>query len=236
MSTGFRARAVLIDLDGTLLDTVPDLAAAVNAMLVEVGHAPLPVATVATYIGKGADILVHRALTGNFEGRADAPHFERGRAAFLRHYRRINGHAATVYPGVPAALAALRSRGLALACVTNKPREFTMTLLARVGLLDTFDIVIAGDDTTEKKPHAAPLEAACAALGVEAADAVMIGDSENDLLAARAAGCPVILVAGGYNEGRPVARLAADAIVETLSEAAALIERARQQDGTTDPS
>jgi phosphoglycolate phosphatase len=221
--TRWPARAVLIDLDGTLLDTIPDLAAAVNAMLAELGRPQLPAATVASYIGKGADILVHRALSGALDGRAEAALFERGKDAFYRHYRRLNGHAARVFPGVPGALAAFRTGGLRLACVTNKPREFTEALLDRVGLAAYFDAVVSGDDTVEKKPHAAPVLAACARLGVAAADAIMIGDSENDLLSARAAGCRAMLVEGGYNEGNPVGALPADAIVETLSDAVALI-------------
>ena len=221
--TPLPARAILIDLDGTLLDTVPDLAAAVNAMLVDLGRAALPTATVAAYIGKGAEILVHRSLTGVLDGRADEATFARGKAAFYRHYRRLNGHAALVFPGVPTALSAFRAGGFRLACVTNKPREFTVDLLDRVGLSEYFDTVISGDDTVEKKPHGAPVLAACVRLDVPAADAVMIGDSENDLLSARAAGCRAILVEGGYNEGRSVAALPADAIVETLVDAVALI-------------
>jgi phosphoglycolate phosphatase len=223
MTGAWPARAVLIDLDGTLLDTVPDIAAAVNSMLGELGRAALPVATIAAFIGKGAEVLVHRTLTGALDGRAEAALFDRGRDAFYRHYRRLNGHAALVFPGVPSAMAMLRERGLKLACVTNKPREFTLDLLKRVELLGYFDTVISGDDTAEKKPHAAPLLAACARLAVTVEDVVMIGDSENDLLSARAAGCRAILVEGGYNEGQPVASLPADAIVETLTEAAALI-------------
>jgi len=223
MTVAWPARAVLVDLDGTLLDTVPDLAAAVNAMLGELGRAALSERVIATFIGKGADILVHRALTGKLDGRADEALFDRGRHAFMRHYRRLNGHAAVVYPGVAGALTQLHRGDLRLACVTNKPREFTLELLARVGLLDRFEVVISGDDTAQKKPHAEPLLAACGRLGVAASDAVMIGDSENDLLSARAAGCRVILVEGGFNEGQPVASLPADAIVQTFAGAADLL-------------
>ena len=127
------------------------------------------------------------------------------------------------FPACRRRLSAFRAGGFRLACVTNKPREFTVDLLDRVGLSDYFDAVISGDDTVEKKPHGAPVLAACARLDVPAADAVMIGDSENDLLSARAAGCRAILVEGGYNEGRSVAALPADAIVETLVDAVALI-------------
>ncbi len=130
----------------------------------------------------------------------------------------------------------LQARGFKLACVTNKPREFTLDLLERVGLVDYFDVVISGDDTVEKKPHAAPVLAACERLEVSPAEAVMIGDSENDLLSARAAGCRAILVEGGYNEGQPVASLPADAIVETLTDAVQLIAAPASLITTSDDS
>ncbi len=219
----FSARGVLIDLDGTLLDTVPDLAAAVNAMLADFGRAPLPTGQVATYVGKGADVLVHRSLTESMDGRAGDAEFQRGKASFYANYRRENGRQAVVFPGVRDAIALMRERGLVLACVTNKPREFTHELLQRVGL-DDFDAIVSGDDTTEKKPHPAPMLHACALLKVEPAEAAMVGDSENDVLSARAAGCQVIVVETGYNEGRPVSELDADAIVPGLLDAARLID------------
>jgi phosphoglycolate phosphatase len=219
----FSARGVLIDLDGTLLDTVPDLAAAVNAMRSDFGRPALPVDQVASYVGKGADVLVHRSLTESLDGRADAADFQRGKASFYEHYRRENGLKAVVFDGVREALALMRGRGLALACVTNKPREFTHDLLERVGL-DDFDVIVSGDDTVEKKPHPAPMLHACALLKVKPAEAAMVGDSENDVLSARAAGCQVIVVETGYNEGRPVSELDADAIVPGLLDAARLIE------------
>ncbi len=217
------ARGVLIDLDGTLLDTVPDLAAAVNAMLADFGRAPLPTGQVAAYVGKGADVLVHRSLTESMDGRADDAEFQRGKASFYAHYRRENGRQAVVFPGVRDAIALMRERGLVLACVTNKPREFTHELLQRVGL-DDFDAIVSGDDTTEKKPHPAPMLHACALLKLLPTETAMVGDSENDVLSARAAGCRVIVVETGYNEGRPVSELDADAIVPGLLDAARLIE------------
>lgn len=217
------ARGVLIDLDGTLLDTVPDLAAAVNAMLAEFGRPPLAVEQVAAYVGKGADVLVHRSLTGALDGRADEAEFRRGKDSFYVHYRRENGRQAVVFPGVREAIASMRDRGLALACVTNKPREFTHELLQRVGL-DDFDAIVSGDDTVEKKPHPAPMLHACRLLKIAPGEAAMVGDSENDVLSARAAGCRVIVVETGYNEGRPVSDLDADAIVPGLLDAARLIE------------
>lgn len=201
--------AVLIDLDGTLMDTVPDLAEAANRMRVDLGLAPIAESRIAAFVGKGADALVHRALTDDLDGLADADRFARGRVVFFGHYHAVNGDQAIVFDGVPAALERLRLRGLRLACVTNKPREFTLPLLARVSLGALFDAVVAGDDVPEKKPHPALLLEACRRLGVDAEHTLMLGDSVNDALAAAAAGCPCMLVETGYNEGEPVSRLAA---------------------------
>ena len=220
----FRARAALIDLDGTLVDSVPDIATAVNAMRCELNRSPLAVEQVASYIGKGADVLVHRALTETLDESAPAALFERGRESFYRHYRTVNGDSSRVFDGVQPALQDLRRKGISLACVTNKPRDFTLQLLERVRLTDAFAAVVSGDDTERKKPDAQPMLFACDALGVTAADAIVIGDSENDVLSARAAGCRVIVVQTGYNEGRSVCELQADAIVPSLQDAAELIE------------
>ncbi|MCX7902244.1 MAG: phosphoglycolate phosphatase [Burkholderiaceae bacterium] len=217
-------RGVLIDLDGTLMDTAPDLAAAANAMRAELGLPPLPVARIAAFIGKGADRLVHRALTDALDGQASASDFARGRAAFYRHYHGTNGRHTVVFDGVPQALARLKEAGLRLACVTNKPREFTLPLLERLALAPQFDAVVAGDEVTEKKPHPALLLAACARLQIAPAQARMIGDSVNDALAAQAAGMRVLLVQTGYNEGERIETLAGasgvDAIVPSLLAAA----------------
>lgn len=219
-----RGDAVLLDLDGTLMDTAPDLAAAANAMRADFGLPPLAQPRIEAFVGKGTDRLVHRALTDDPDGLAPDADFRRGRAAFYAHYHETNGRQAVVFERVPQALAALHAAGLRLACVTNKPREFTLPLLRQMGLARWFDAVVAGDDVPHKKPQPDPLLAACAQLGVLPARAVMIGDSENDLLAAQAAGCRALLVETGYNEGAPVrtlaARAGADAIVPTLFDAA----------------
>lgn len=186
------------------MDTVPDLAQAANGMRMELGLSALPVKRIAAMVGKGVDSLVHRTLTNDLEGHADAPQFAQGRAAFFRHYHQVNGLHATVFDGVPAALAQLRARGLRLACVTNKPREFTVPLLTRVGLAAAFEVVVAGDDVPEKKPHPAQLLEACRLLDVTPTQCVMLGDSVNDALAAQRAGCPCALVETGYNEGQSV--------------------------------
>jgi phosphoglycolate phosphatase len=227
MSERLQARAVLIDLDGTLMDTAPDLAAAANAMRADFGLPPLPVARIAAFVGKGAEVLVHRALADDPAGRASDADFTRGRQAFYAHYHAVNGRHALLFDGVPQALQLLHAAGLRLACVTNKPREFTLPLLAAMKVADDFSAVVAGDEVAEKKPHPALLLEACARLGVAPAQALMIGDSINDALAAHAAGMPVVLVRTGYNEGESVDTLAGRpglaAIVPGLLDAARVV-------------
>jgi phosphoglycolate phosphatase len=217
------ARAVLIDLDGTLLDTAPDLAEAVNRMLADLRRAPLPLERVAAFVGKGAEVLVHRALTGSLDGRADAAVFEPALRAFLGHYHDTNGRHALAYPGVHEGLRAMREAGLALACVTNKPQAYAEPLLERTGLAASFAFVQGGDALALRKPHPAPLLHAAARLGVPPALTVAIGDSLNDAQAARAAGMGVFVVPYGYNEGADVRGLDVDAIVDSLWQAAGLI-------------
>ena len=224
MTTRFIARAVLIDLDGTLVDSLPDIACAVNSTREELGLAVLPVKRIASYVGKGVDVLVHRVLTETMDAEAPPEAFERGKQSFNLHYSRVNGNDSRVYPGVQQALEDLRRKAIALACVTNKPRSFTLQLLERMDLKAAFSAIVSGDDTHQKKPHGEPMLHACRLLGVAASDATVIGDSENDVLSARAAGCQVIVVETGYNEGKSLDDLDADAIVPTLLHAARLIE------------
>jgi phosphoglycolate phosphatase len=233
-------RGVLIDLDGTLMDTAPDLAAAANRMRADFGLLPLPLERIAAFVGKGAEVLVHRALTDDMNGRADPADFARGRSAFYAHYTAENGLQAVVFERVPQALAQLRAIGLRLACVTNKPREFTGPLLQKMELAPYFDAVVAGDEVAEKKPHPALLLEACRRLQLGPADVMLIGDSVNDAQAAHAAGCGCVLVETGYNEGEGVASLAGapglDAIFPGLADAVQwLLQRhcARTGDGTT---
>ena len=231
---------VLIDLDGTLMDTAPDLAAAANRMRADFGLPPLPLDRIAAFVGKGAEVLVHRALTDDLDGRAEPEAFARGRASFYAHYTVENGLQAIVFDRVPQALAQLRGLGLKVACVTNKPKEFTIPLLAKMDLAQNFDAVVAGDEVAEKKPHPALLLEACRRVQLKPAEVMLVGDSVNDAQAARAAGCGCVLVETGYNEGEGVAGLAGspglDAIVATLAEAVRwILQRhpARAQDGTT---
>lgn len=219
-------KAVTIDLDGTLLDTIPDLAAAANMMLAELGRPPLDTELIRTFVGKGISRLVERTLAGNADDPVDPELKQRGLAIFERFYTEVNGRHTTLYPGVKEGLDALRDRGFPLACVTNKSQRFTLPLLDMVGLAPYFQHVVAGDTLAVKKPDPAPLLHVCAGFKIAPRDMLMIGDSLNDTQAARAAGCPVFCVTYGYSEGMDVRKLDSDALVDTLVEAVGLIEKA----------
>lgn len=213
-------RAVLLDLDGTLLDTAPDLAAAANAMLADLGFDLVPCEVVRDFIGQGVAHLVRRCLeraAGRVPGETVV---EVALARFAEHYAQENGRAARVFPGVREGLDAMRVAGLALGCVTNKVTRFASPLLAATGLARYFLAVVCGDTTGKRKPAPEPFRYACAKLGAQPKDTVVIGDSANDAMGARAAGCRVLLVPYGYREGRSVRDIECDGIVATLLEAA----------------
>jgi len=224
MSRSFRA--VLLDLDGTLLHTAPDLAAAANRMLGELGLPPRAPDELATFIGKGLPALVHRALAGGLDGVAEQALFDRALPIFERCYAEESGRRATPYPGVVDGLERMRALGLPLGCVTNKAGRFTQDLLDRADLARFFHCVVSGDTVARKKPDPLPILHACERLGAEPRLTLVIGDSLNDVQAARAAGCAVWCVPYGYNEGRPVSEVECDAVVESLLDAARLIEAA----------
>ena len=231
-------RAVCIDLDGTLLDTIPDLAAAANRMLKDLSLATLPEERIRQFVGKGVEVLIQRTLAA--AGVAAAPHDESegaraaaasgtaqsdaARTHFFDNYRRLNGSRSALYPGVAAGLRGLRDMGLRLACVTNKPAEFVDPLLRRFGIEGFFDFVIGGDTLPFKKPHPGQLLEACRRWALEPAQVLAVGDSLNDAEAARAAGMPVLLVPYGYNEGHSVHGADVDGIVSSLSELPSLLQ------------
>mgnify|MGYP000877180958 FL=1 len=212
-------KSVTFDLDGTLLDTIADLAAACDAMMIELGRPPLGVERVSRFVGKGMAVLVERCLTTP-EGPPEAGLLAGGIAAFRRHYEAFNGRAATEYPGVRAGLEAFRALGLPLGVVTNKPAAFTGPLLDSAGLADFFVVAVSGDTTANKKPHPEPILHACTILGVRPEENLHIGDSDNDLLAARATGCLAFAVPYGYTEEGPVDTANCDALVSSLLDAA----------------
>lgn len=221
--------AVLFDLDGTLMDTLPDLADATNAMRADMGLRALPQDLIGTYVGKGTPVLVQRALANNPSGTVPGEDaFKQGLASFLDHYQRLNGRRAQLYPGVREGLAAFREAGLKLAVVTNKPTAFTPPLLAQFGLSEYFGAIVCGDTCERKKPDPLPLQHACSLLGTTPAHALFVGDSVNDVQAARAAGMPVLAVPYGYNEGKDVRNLEVDDIVASIADAAKWLARQSQ--------
>ncbi|PRB80836.1 phosphoglycolate phosphatase [Pseudomonas sp. MYb185] len=206
---------VMFDLDGTLVDSVPDLAAAVDQMLMLRGRPPAGIERVRNWVGNGALVLVRRALAGSIEHAAvDEAEAQAALADFMHAYS--GDHSATsVYPGVPALLNWLRARDIPLAVVTNKPERFVAPLLEEKGL-GAFDWIIGGDTLPLKKPDPAGLLHVMASAGATAERSLFVGDSRNDVLAAQAAGVRVVAVSYGYNHGRPVAMENPDLLVDSL--------------------
>ncbi|MEV4781700.1 phosphoglycolate phosphatase [Burkholderia sp. LMU1-1-1.1] len=196
---GGAPRALLIDLDGTMVDTAPDLAAAAALMLAGLGRPPLALSTVAGFIGNGVPALVARVLAASgLAGAANPVDPAAAEASFVHHYTGTNGRHGRAYRGALDGVAALRRAGFPLACVTNKPQALAEALLGTCGLLPHFDHVVGGDTPAGLKPSAGPLLHACRLLGVAPQRALMVGDSAIDVAAARAAGMPVWLVRHGY--------------------------------------
>ena len=217
-------RSLTIDLDGTLVDTILDLHQACNAMLAELELPDRSVDEIARFVGRGTNQLVRRCLTNDATGQEpDDDLFETGLAAYMKHYTHINGKHAKVYPGVKEGLAALHAAGYPMAVVTNKPVRFTLPLLKAVGLAPYFKSVVGGDSTPHKKPAPDPIIAACLEMDVSLIHNLHVGDSGNDIIAARAADCMAAGVNYGYAEGYPIDPSQCDVIVASLVELAALL-------------
>ncbi|ACO80770.1 phosphoglycolate phosphatase [Azotobacter vinelandii CA] len=210
-------KLAMFDLDGTLVDSVPDLAAAVDRMLVRLGRAPAGVERVRLWVGNGARVLVRRALAGDLDHQGvDAAEAEAALALFMDAY--ADSHGLTrVYPGVPETLDWLREREVALALITNKPSRFLPELLADKGLDGYFRWIVGGDTLPQQKPDPAALFWVMAQAGVLAEEALFVGDSRNDVLAARAAGVACVALSYGYNHGRPIAEEGPALVLDALS-------------------
>ncbi len=212
-------RAVLFDLDGTLADTAGEICEALERTFAELGLAPLRRVDVEPLIGRGVASLVERALRlAEFSGDA-AP----ATARFEIHYANTVASSAALYPSTLEGLERLRAKDFAMAVVTNKSRRFSERLLERLRVRPLVPVLVAGDDGFAKKPGPDMLLAACAQLGIQVKETLMVGDSANDVAAARAAGCPIWCVPYGYNEGRAAATLGCDRLVGTIGEVAGLL-------------
>ena len=219
--------AAIIDLDGTLVDTLGDFAEALGRMLRDLALPPIDATQIERMVGKGSEHLLRSVLNHVLAPMDEARRaikiealFAQAWASYQAHYRAINGQCAQVYPGADQGLQALRARGLRLACLTNKPHAFAVDLLHAKGLAGYFEHVFGGDSFERKKPDPLPLRKTCEALGTQPARTLMVGDSSNDAQAARAAGCPVVLVTYGYNHGQDARSVDADGWVDSLAQLA----------------
>jgi len=225
-STPFEA--AILDLDGTLVNTLGDFAEALNRMLAELKLPAIEAQRIEHMVGKGSEHLLRTVLANVLgEGPSGAGQVESlypaAWSSYQQHYLAINGSYSSVYPGVLAGLDELKARGWRLACLTNKPLSFARPLLQAKGLDGYFSEVFGGDSFERKKPHPLPLQKTCAALRSDPSRTLMVGDSSNDAQAARAAACPVVLVTYGYNHGEPIRAVDADGFVDSLDQLSALL-------------
>jgi phosphoglycolate phosphatase len=222
-----RVRALAIDLDGTLLDTIHDLAAAANLMLGQLGLRELPKEQLRTFVGRGMANLIGRSLAAAARAEPEPELIARATPIYEARYLEILGRETAPFPGVLEGLRTFRALGLRLACVTNKLHAFAQAHLDRAGMADEFELLVGGDTLAAKKPDPLPLLHVARTFGVRPDELLVLGDSGNDAQAARAAGSPVLLLPYGYTEGRPVQEIEADGIVDSFVTVGELL-RARQ--------
>lgn len=211
-------RLVMFDLDGTLIDSVPDLAAAVDRMLIQMGREPAGVARVRNWVGNGSRVLVRRALAGQLDhASVDDAQTDQALALFMQAY--ASGHElTTVYPGVRECLDWLRERDVPLAIITNKPSVFIEPLLEEKGLSGYFRWLVGGDTLPQQKPDPAALFWVMDKAGVMPEQSLFIGDSRNDVRAAKAAAVPCVALSYGYNHGEPIANEQPAMVLDDLRE------------------
>lgn len=218
----FKVKAVMIDLDGTLIHTAPEIARAANAMLAGLSMPTLNTKLIENYIGEGAMVLIKRCLTGNLDGEPEGDLLANAQRLFFDYYAQIVAESKP-YPHVKEALQAIKQTGVQMACITNKPDAFTIPLLEKSGLLPYFDLVVAGDKLQNKKPEPDQIFYACEKFNVLVNESLLIGDSKTDITAARNAGCLIFAVPYGYNQGYSIGIGTVDALINHLHEALDLI-------------
>ncbi len=223
IAPGFRPGMVLIDVDGTLVDSVPDLAFCIDTLMVELGRPAYGEAVVRNWVGNGVERLVRRALTGTLDGEPEDADFERAYPIFDALYAENTSQRSRLYPGIAEGIAWLKQNGYRLGCVTNKAARFTEPLLADLGVADAFEIIISGDTLPEKKPSPLPLLHAAEYFGVAPEQALMVGDSVSDVKASRAAGFKIICMSYGYNHGRDIREAGPDAVIDSMVELSTLL-------------
>jgi phosphoglycolate phosphatase len=209
---------ILIDVDGTLVDSVPDLAYCVDEMMNQLGMPTHGESKVRNWVGNGVERLVRRALIGQLDGEPDEELFQKAYPIFLELYAENTSKRSVLYPGVREGLDYLKSQGYKLGCVTNKASQFTIPLLKDLGVFEDFENIVCGDTLPEKKPHPLPLLHSAEVLGVKPENALMLGDSVSDVKAARAAGFQIICMSYGYNHGVDIRDSNPDAVIDSMAE------------------
>lgn len=220
----FNPKMILIDVDGTLVDSVPDLAYCVDEMMQAIGRPTYGEERVRDWVGNGVERLVRRALIGQLDGEPSDEDFQRAYPIFLDLYAENTSKRSLLYPGVKEGLDWMKAKGYTLGCVTNKAAQFTEPLLRDLGVRDYFGLVVAGDTLPKKKPDPLPLLHAAEHFGVSPADSLMIGDSVSDVMAARAAGFSIVCMSYGYNHGQDIRDANPDAVIDSMVEIEGLLE------------
>ena len=218
MSSIKKPQLVLIDVDGTLVDSVPDLAYCADQMMLQLGLPERGEAAVRQWVGNGVEKLVKRALVNSLDGEPDIAVFEQALPIFWQLYENNICVRSRLYDGVLEGLDYLRAEAYRLGCVTNKARSFTVPLLEQIGIAQYFELAICGDDTPRKKPDPLPLLTAAEQLKIAPEQALMLGDSKSDVAAARAAGFQIICMSYGYNHGEDIRSYAPDAVIDSMAE------------------
>jgi phosphoglycolate phosphatase len=220
----WRPAMVLVDVDGTMVDSVPDLAWCVDRMMERLDRPPHGAERVRRWVGNGVEQLVKRALTGELEAEPDPADYERALLVFLDLYQDNTSTRSALYPGVREGLDLLAARGYPLGCVTNKAARFTEPLLAALGVERYFALVVAGDTLPERKPDPMPLLYAARYFGVDPTRSLMVGDSISDVKAARAAGFAIVCMSYGYNHDLDIRDFGPDAVIDSLAELDRLLD------------
>ncbi|MES9970373.1 MAG: phosphoglycolate phosphatase [Candidatus Thiodiazotropha sp.] len=217
---------ILIDVDGTLVDSVPDLAYCVDEMMKKLGRPVHGEDKVRDWVGNGVERLVRRSLIGQLDGEPDEADFTQAYPIFLDLYADNTSKRSLLYPGIREGLDYLKGGGYRLGCVTNKAAQFTLPLLRDLGVHDDFEIIVAGDTLPKKKPDPMPLLHAAEQLSVTPSVSLMVGDSQSDVKAARAAGFQIVCMSYGYNHGEDIRHYNPDAVLDSLIEIRTLLENA----------